>query len=320
MQGMLYVYEVYREKSFSRAARKLFVSQPALSAAVKKAETTLGVLLFDRSSSPLQLTAAGKAYIEATQQIMAIEKKLLDYCHDLENLNSGSLAVGGTNFFASCLLPPIIREFSNAYPNIQLQITESDSAELYERLLTEDLDLIVDSGIYNETLYESIPLLEDHILLGVPAQYPVNDKFSSSRLTQADIIRGQHHRSDILPLPLTCFAGEEFLLLGKGNDMHRRALDLCRRSGFTPKVRLYLNQLMTAYHTACQGLGITFLTDSLIKMSMPSEALFYYKIRDDAATRKIFIAAKKNCYRTHAMQEFIQLGQALYQDDTLPCT
>ena len=53
MQGMLYVYEVYREKSFSRAARKLFVSQPALSAAVKKTENTLGVLLFDRSSSPL---------------------------------------------------------------------------------------------------------------------------------------------------------------------------------------------------------------------------------------------------------------------------
>ena len=60
-QGMDYVYEVYCEKSFSKAAEKLFVSQPALSASIKKTEKKIGLPLFDRSTSPIQLTPAGKS-------------------------------------------------------------------------------------------------------------------------------------------------------------------------------------------------------------------------------------------------------------------
>ena len=65
MQGMDYVYAVWQEKSFSAAARKLFVSQPALSASVRKVERELGLPIFNRSTTPLQLTDAGRAYIDA---------------------------------------------------------------------------------------------------------------------------------------------------------------------------------------------------------------------------------------------------------------
>lgn len=312
MQDMKYVYEVYREKSFSAAARKLFVSQPALSAAVKKVERALGLPLFDRSTSPVQLTTAGKAYIEAAQQIMTIQKNLRSYIGDLANLQSGTLSLGGTNFFASCLLPPMIKAFSDAWPNISLRVTESDSADLYARLLTEEIDIIVDSGLYDENLYESMPLLEDRILLAVPRDNEQNDLHMAAQLTQADIIAGRAEDEKIPTVSLSDFAREDFLLLGRGNDMYRRALNLCQTSGFTPHVRLYLNQLMTAYHTACQGLGLTFLTDSLARLSMPSDMLIYYKLADPAATRKIFIACRRNCYRTRAMQEFIRIGQELF--------
>ena len=312
MQGMEYVYEVYREKSFSAAARKLFVSQPALSAAVKKVEKELGLPIFDRSTTPIQLTTAGKAYIEATRQIMTIQKNLQSYIGDLANLQSGTLSLGGTNFFASCLLPPMIKTFSSTWPKIRLRITESDSADLYARLLTEELDLIVDSGLYDESLYESIPLLEDRILLAVPQENPQNQLHAAARLTQADIIAGGAEDPAIPAVSLADFAQEDFLLLGRGNDMFRRARGLCQSSGFTPHVQLYLNQLMTAYHTARQGLGLTFLTDSLVKLAMPSDSLIYYKISDPAAARQIFIAARKSAYRTRAMQEFIRLSKELY--------
>ena len=72
MTGMEYVYTVYEEKSFSRAAKKLFMTQPALSAAVKKVESTLGLPIFDRSHSPLRLTDAGQAYIDAVQKLMPL--------------------------------------------------------------------------------------------------------------------------------------------------------------------------------------------------------------------------------------------------------
>ena len=59
-QGMRYVYEVYKEMSFSRAAKNLYISQPSLSTAVKKAEDRIGFPIFDRSTSPIQLTELGR--------------------------------------------------------------------------------------------------------------------------------------------------------------------------------------------------------------------------------------------------------------------
>ena len=104
MQGMKYVYEVYKEKSFTDAAKKLFISQPSLSAAVKKVEKELGVLLFDRGSFPVRLTDAGIAYIEAMEAILAIENNQTRKLNDLSQLKTGSLTIGGSNFVSSYIL------------------------------------------------------------------------------------------------------------------------------------------------------------------------------------------------------------------------
>lgn len=314
MQGMDYVYAVWQEKSFSGAARKLFVSQPALSASVRKVEKELGLPIFDRSTSPLQLTDAGRAYIEAAERIFRIKKDLKSYCDDLAGLESGTLSLGGTNFFASCFLPPMIEAFSRRHPHIALAVTESDSADLFNKLATEELDIIVDSGVYDESLYETIPFYQDHLLLSVPAFLPINREFSPYLLTQQDIMLGRHLLSDVPAVPLAAFQNTDFLILGKGNDMFRRSRRLFQSNGMTPHIRLYLNQLMTAYHMARQGLGATFLTDTLVRLSAPNEALVYYKLDDPNAQRQIFLALQRKGYRTKAMQGFIQSSLNLYRD------
>ena len=80
-----YIYAVYQEKSFSKAAKKLYVSQPWLSATVKKAEQELGLPLFDRSTNPISLTKAGRYYIERIEQIMAIETEMEGRFKELQN-------------------------------------------------------------------------------------------------------------------------------------------------------------------------------------------------------------------------------------------
>ena len=78
-----YIYAVYQEKSFSKAAKKLYVSQPWLSATIKKAEEELGLALFDRSTNPISLTEAGRYYIEKYEQITAIEEEMIEHFTDL---------------------------------------------------------------------------------------------------------------------------------------------------------------------------------------------------------------------------------------------
>ena len=76
--GKEYVYEVYEEKSFSKAAQKLYISQPALSTAIKKVEKKLGRPIFDRSTNPISLTPSGEIYIEAIEKLFALEQNTLN--------------------------------------------------------------------------------------------------------------------------------------------------------------------------------------------------------------------------------------------------
>lgn len=314
LNGMDYVYAVWQERSFSAAARRLFVSQPALSAAVRKVEKELGLPIFDRSRSPLQLTDAGKAYIEAAERIYRINKELKRYCGDLAGLASGTLQLGGTNFFASCFLPPMIEAFSQKYPQIRLTVTESDSADLYNKLATEELDVIVDSGVYDGTQYEILPFYTDHLLLAVPTARKINRQpgLAAAMLRREDILAGRHRDDRVAAVSLSVFADEEFLLLGKGNDMYRRSKGLFQSAGIAPKVKLYLNQLMTAFHMARQGLGVTFLTDTLVRIAAPTEELVYYRLDGELAMRETFLAVKKRGYRTKAMEGFLASSLRLY--------
>lgn len=116
--GMEYVYAVYREGSFQKAAEKLFVSQPSVSASVRRAEERVGSRLFDRSRKPLALTECGEAYIACTEKIFAMERDFTEYVNDWVGLRRGRLAVGGSSLFSSLLLPPMMASFRERYPGI----------------------------------------------------------------------------------------------------------------------------------------------------------------------------------------------------------
>ena len=78
-----YVYEVYRQKSVSLAAQKLYISQPSLSGAIRKAEERLGAPIFNRNTHPFTLTDEGKVYIEAIEKVLALESKTADRIRDI---------------------------------------------------------------------------------------------------------------------------------------------------------------------------------------------------------------------------------------------
>ena len=164
-QGMHYVYQVYKEMNFSRAARNLYISQPSLSAAVKKVEAQIGYPIFDRSSSPIQLTELGKEYIRSIEIIMDVENGFQNYVNDMRELKSGSISIGGTNLFASYVLPPILVRFTEHYPHIHIDLTEATTSALTERLFSGSLDLLIDNQSMDLSIYGKRFFCEEHLLL-----------------------------------------------------------------------------------------------------------------------------------------------------------
>ena len=102
---MDYVYSVYKERSFSKAAEALHISQPSLSATIQKIEEQVGAPIFDRSTRPISLTLFGAAYIQSIEQIQEIQENLFNMANDLSELQKGKISIGGSNLSISYVLP-----------------------------------------------------------------------------------------------------------------------------------------------------------------------------------------------------------------------
>lgn len=310
-----YIYEVYKERSFSRAAQNLYVSQPALSACIKKAEAQIGMPLFDRSTLPIEPTEAGRLYIQAIRKIMAVEDELQTQISALSQLEQGHLVIGGSSFFASYMLPPLIQDFTRLYPGVSLKIEEADTNDLYSATSLEDIQLILDGGSCDPARFDRETLFHESLLLAVPAANPLNDKLTGCVLSREDVVAGRHRGTEVLPVDLKRFRQETLILQEPGHDTNQRSLALCRDAGFAPRKVMVVNQLSTAANLAAQGLGCTFVTDSLVRLvPLPHQALHYYRLESPLARREVFLAWRVRSPQSPAMQRFLTTAREYYQD------
>lgn len=308
--GKKYIYEVYREKSFSKAAQNLYISQPSLSAHVKKVENLVGSPIFDRSTSPLQLTEVGKVYIEAAEKIFQIEQNVENYINNLSTLKTGHLSIGASTLFAAYVLPPLITEFKQKFPDVHIQVTEGNTAQLESLLSNNSLDFVVDNYHYDSILYNKDLCCKENILLAVPKHFSVHKSLEHYQLSY-ESIKNKSYLSDTYPaVPLSSFSDLPFIMLTPGNDTRIRGDRLCRDAGFHPNIVLELNQQSTAYMAASTQLGATFISDILVSQLPSFENLVYYKLDGESSYRKVFFYYKNHKYKTRAMEEFLAMVHA----------
>lgn len=301
--GKEYVYEVYKERSFTKAAQNLFISQPSLSARIKKIENELGAPLFDRSTAPLKLTDVGETYISSIEQIMEIEQRMTSYLNNIRSLKTGSISIGTSTLFAAYVLPPLITEFKKKYPEIHIQVIEGNTISLEDMIEKNDLDFVIDNYQYDRHLYSKQLYGEENILLAVPKNLPVNDKLKDYQLPYESIIRQDY--DSYKEVPLESFKDYPFIMLSQGNDTRIRGTRLCQKAGFYPNIMLEFNQQLTSYMAASTNLGIAFISDILVRRIPNFENMVHYKLSGEEASRQVYFYYKNRRNKTHAMEEFI---------------
>ena len=302
-----YVYEVYKERSFTKAAQNLYISQPSLSARIKKIEEIIGEPLFDRSTTPLQLTEVGKVYIEAAEEITQIEQRVENYINDLAGLKTGNLAVGASTLFAAYVVPSLITQFNQKFPDVHIRLIERNTAELEEMLGSNALDFVIDNYHYDSILYNKELYCEENILLAVPKHFAVNEELGMYQLSYKNIKNKNYLNQKYPAVPLGRFADLPFIMLTQGNDTRTRGDRLCRNVGFKPNIVLEFNQQSTAYMASSTQLGATFISDILVSQLPAFENLVYYKLDGEEAKRKVFFYYKTHKYKTRVMEEFIRM-------------
>ena len=301
-----YIYAVYRERSFSKAAEKLFITQPALSITIRKAEDELGLPLFNRRTTPISLTPFGAEYIQALEQIRLFELRLKRCVDSERTLQSGHLAVASSNLGMDYVVTQWLAEFHRRCPQILLTVRSLNTLQVKHLLDSGDVDFVITNRPYGDDRYEQKPCYRETLILAVPASFEVNDSLRSRRLKREDL-----RRLPALPpsrsVSLKRFADVPFIVLSNQNYLRQCTDRLFAESGISPPLALELQESASSLNFAALGVGAAILSSRLAERGGDFERLCFYRIAGRGTERDAYLTCRRNAYRTAAMKVFEEL-------------
>ncbi|MNJ50632.1 HTH-type transcriptional regulator GltC [compost metagenome] len=255
----------------------------------------LGVKLFHRNTSSVELTHAGESFISHARGIMDAVEQLKQEMDDISQLRAGRVHIGSMPITGSHLLPYVLPAFKAAYPHIDVTLLEDSSLHLEKLTAGGGTDLsLLSLPLQEPTLtYEVIG--EEKIDLAVPPGHP--------------LAQFRHNKQGI---QLSELANEPFILLKKGQGFRRLALELCKDAGFEPNIVFESNNMETIQSLVAAGMGVS-LVPRLIARAKSSELIPVFLPLDPSPSRTLIIAYRRGRYLSKAAEAFIATFQSVMQ-------
>ena len=309
-----YVYEVYRQKSVSLAAKKLFMTQPAMSSAVRKAEQELGAPIFNRKTLPFSLTEEGKVYIETVEKMLQMESRAEDRIRDIRQTRGGILRIATSTHVSYRVLPEVLKHFRREYPQVDVHILVTDSDKLYEQLDKNLADLAVIPLETPPEGYTAHTLFVQKMAVVLPREIPAGPRLQSFQITREELLAGSYSAEKEIT-DLSVFEGIDFIYSPSNSYIHKKRTLLLGKSGITPYITPSAERLQLNYNLMLSGFGALFTTDAAIA-TMPHHPGCRYFILGGADARQDFslVLPDRESARNHALcQAFIQTAGAVFR-------
>ena len=309
-QQLTYVIAVAECQSISKAAEKLYVTQPSLSQYIHSLEKQLGIKLFDRSVTPIKLTDAGVLYVEWARKLLAMEESMNNALSDLMGLETGSVRIGASSFRVRCLLARSIAAFHAKYPGIHLSIQEADMKQLRDKLTAGEIDFAIGSGEFEEKTFHVETLAEERFYLAVAPSNPLTESLPEP-LSAADIIQATPKFLRQPPVDLSLVQNEAFVAANAGEYDRETLYAVCRQCGFTPDIEYSVQTIETVFSFVCSNMGIALLPDSLIYYGNFQQHPNYYPLPDELGLCSISLISRRNAFLSKASQAYALLLKQL---------
>lgn len=278
-------------RNFSHVAEKLNITQPALSKQILSLEAELGVKLFDRTTTPLTVTAAGEHFIREAQTLLYKEDQLLRSMEQFKSGEAGQLLIGVTPFRSSYLIPEVIREFRKQYPHIQVKLHEAGSDLLRKEAAEGKFDFAVVNLPVDESVLDAIPLESDRLVMVVPREW----KHCLPESQQTD------------DAEFSIFRELPFVVVQKNQEMRQLFDKMCAANNFQPNIAAEVVSLTTAWSMVCAGVGATMLPLQFVRNKAAGTDVSVIGIQNAVYTRQPVIITKRNQYISAHARYAIQL-------------
>lgn len=237
LRDLQYLVALAETRHFGRAAERCHVSQPTLSAQVRKLEQFLGVALVERRPRRLALTAAGEAVVERARRMLQDADDIRALARASQDPLSGQLKLGLIPTLGPYLLPRIAPRLARALPKLQLMLHEYQTAPLVDRVVKGELDLAILALPADTRGLQTRSLFGEAFLVAMPEKHRLAAR---RRLKASDL------------------EGEKLLLLEEGHCLRNQALEVCAQAG-TEEQDFRATSLETLRQMVAAGLGITLL-------------------------------------------------------------
>ncbi|QJQ95656.1 MULTISPECIES: hydrogen peroxide-inducible genes activator [Halomonadaceae] len=281
-----YIVTLAQERHFGRAAERCFVSQPTLSVAVKKLEEELGVALFERTKSTVQVTPLGGQIVEQAQRVLEQSSVIKELANAGKDQLATPLRVGAIFTIGPYLFPHLVPELSQMAPQMPLYIEEGFTASLRHKLRSGELDAIIVALPFTESDVLTKALYEEEFEVLMPADHA---------WTRKEFI----DKEDLLT--------ERLLLLGEGHCFREQILEACpaigdHLSGPGNNLTAEGGSLETIRHMVASGLGVTVLPKSAVGTSHYENGILASRpFTPEAPSRTVAIAWRASFPRPKAI-------------------
>jgi len=309
-----YIYAVYQKNSFSEAAKVLFVSQPALSATVARAEKELGFRIFDRSTTPLRLTAEGHIYIEALKEIEETRRTMQIRLNQLANKEKHDVLIGGTVFVAQNLLPILCGEHRKRYPKTRFSVDMS----IYERPMRDKLTahglhlMMVYS--YDEKLFSVTPLFEEQRVIALHKEIPISSNLARYALTREELLSRRYDDGKKVD-DLSLFKSIPFLPQRADTQISSFMEQFLPTVPATVHAIPNNTSLLSNYRLMCAGLGAAVTTDTIIAATHTnSDDLLFFVPRTPTARATVSMIYAKDFTLPYAARRFLETATELCEN------
>lgn len=244
--------------NFRKAAQRLGIVQPALSASIKRLEAELGATLFERSTRDVRLTAAGEAALTDVRKAVKHLESAKTNARASTAGTYGHLSIGFVGSASFSLLPRGVRSFRSQYPNVSLSLQESTSREILSLIEQEDLDLgLIRTPTERSANVEIAALLREHLIAVLPLDGPWAAKAKARSVSLEELSRAPFINFSYRASPM----------------LHMAVVNSCREAGFLPNIVQEAIQVQTVITLVESGLGVG-LVPTVATYHKPSNARF----------------------------------------------
>lgn len=299
LRQLRYLSALARHGHFGRAAEACAVTQPALSMQIRDLERTLGVAVVERRPGEVMLTDVGREIARRGEDILSASRDLVDFARHRSGLLTGRLTLGVIPSLAPYLLPRILPTLQSRFPDLRLELRETQTRQLVEDIKSGALDAAMLALPLGEPDIDTTVLFEDLFLLAVPADDP--------RPETACIAASQIDQSRLI-------------LLEDGHCLRDQALAFCAsaargRSGGAGGTAFGASSLTTVMQMVAGGYGVTLIPQIAADVERRDERVKFLRLENPQPGRSIGLAFRRTSPRK---ADFAALGEVVKQCLDIP--